>query len=130
MTSTEKRDLISKGHQNGMSVREMARVYFLPERTIRGLLQHERKTGSMQPITSRWGRPPALDTAGYERVKALIEKQPDITLQEIKDTLGLSLSLSALCRIIKYKMGFNYKKKACMRVSGIGSRPKKTGRPS
>ncbi len=41
---------------------------------------------------------------------ALIEARCDITLEEIKEEMELSISLSALSRIIRKKLGFTYKK--------------------
>jgi transposase len=93
-----------------MSVKEMVEVYQVPELTIHGLLAHERETGTMGVDTSRNDRPPALDDAGLAKMKKIIEDQPDIPLEEIKEKMGLSICISAICRIVKYKPGFNYKK--------------------
>jgi transposase len=51
-----------------MSIKQMAEVYQVPERTIHGLLAHERDTGTMGVDTSRNGRPPALDDAGLTKM--------------------------------------------------------------
>lgn len=118
MISQEKRKLISDAHKEGMSVKEMSRVYRVPERSIRGLLIHERKTGSMEVDTSTWGRPSALDEGELEKMKALIEERPDITLEEIKEAMGLSICISAICRIVRNKLGFTYKKNFARKRAG------------
>jgi transposase len=118
MVSKEKRSLISRANRDGMSVKEMARVYRVPERTIRRLLKHEQETGSMEAHTGRCGRPPALSREGLELMRKIIEEQPDITLEEIKERMKLSICVSAICRIIKYKLKFTYKKNSVRKRAG------------
>ena len=78
----------------------MTEVYEVPERTIRGLLKHEEETGSMEE-KKKSGRPPALEAGGLEQMKNIINEQNDITLEEIKEKMGLSISLAAICKIVK-----------------------------
>jgi transposase len=91
-------------------VKEMAKVYRVPERTIRWLPGHERETGSMKANTCNCGRPPALSEEGPGLMRKVIEEHPDITLEEIKGKMKLSISVSAICRIVRYKLKFTYKK--------------------
>ena len=72
----------------------------------------------MEVDTSGRGRPPALDEAGLEKMKALIEERPDITLEEIKGALGLPVCISAVCRMIRKKLGFTYKKNITRKRTG------------
>jgi transposase len=117
MVSLEIRESISRAKKEGMRVSMMEKVFRVPERTIYGLLARERKTGSMEPSIKRGGRPSSIDSAGLEAIKKLVEERPDITLEEIKGTMNLSICISALCRILHKKLGFNYKKKpACQRA--------------
>jgi transposase len=118
MVSKERRYLISEAHKDGMSAKEMARVYRVPERTVRRLLEHEKKTGSMEANTKNCGRPPALSGEELELMRKIIEEQPDITLEEIKTLMQLTISLSAICRIIKNKLKFTYKKKRSTQANG------------
>jgi transposase len=110
MISKEKRNLISAGHKRNMSVKEMSIVYEVADRTIRGLLAHEAETGSMDAKTIK-GRPPELDEAGHAKLRKLIEEQPDITLEEMKEQLGLRMGISELCHIVKHTLGYSFKKK-------------------
>ena len=111
MTSKEKRELIQQGAQEGMSVAEMSRVYRVPRRTVYDLLERERTTGAMQSYSKRSGRRPALDELGLDRMRQLILENPDITLEEIKESMRLNICLSAIHRIIYNKLGFTYKKR-------------------
>jgi transposase len=127
MVSQEKRSLISEAKKDGMSVKEMARVYRVPERTIRGLLKHEQDTGSMDANTGKCGRPPAVSGEGLELMRKIIEEQPDITLEEIKGKMNLSICLSAICRIIRNKLGFTYKKNFTRKRAGQREKQSEAG---
>ena len=110
MVSKEKRGLIVKVRADGMQMAEIARVFCVAESTLYNLFRLERETGSMEPRPYTRGRKPALDRSGLVRLKVLIEAQHDITLEKIEEEMELSISLSALSRIIRNKLGFTYKK--------------------
>jgi transposase len=111
----ELRKIISDDNKAGMPSGTIAKVLRLPQRTVQQLLQHERETGSMAPLP-RKGRPAALDEADRERLRLLIEANNDITLEEIKARMGLTIDISAIWRIVHNKLGFNFKKKVFMPV--------------
>jgi transposase len=104
MVNKGKRELISHAHKSGIPVKVMAEMYEVPVRTINGLLKHERETGSMEPKTKNCGRPSAVDAEGMEHMKRLIEEQPHITLEEIKEAMHLSIGISAISRKVKHKL--------------------------
>jgi transposase len=112
MVSKELRKLISEGGKAGIGVNDMAQAFQVGRSTIYDLLAREAESGSMSPRTDKCGRPSAVDEAGMARMKELIEKQPDITLEEIKKEMGLGISVSAIWRKVHNKLGFNYKKNA------------------
>jgi len=80
--------------------------------TITKLWALYRETGSYEPRPNPNGRKPALSPQQLEQITDRITKQPDITLQELIDGLSLPVCISALCRTIKNKLGFCYKKNA------------------
>jgi transposase len=110
MVSMEIREIVSEDRKKGMSVREIGMALNLPLRTVNGLLEHERETGSMAPKPHK-GRRPALDEKGLERLKQIILKEPDMTLEEMEKRMGISIDISAMSRIVRFKLGFNLKKK-------------------
>jgi transposase len=120
MTSQEKRQLISEANKIGMSVSEMVRAYQVSKSTIYKLLAQEKLEGNMAGHTDCCGRPSALDEAELEQMRELILGQPDITLEEIKVSMGLDICLSAIHRIIHNKLGFTYKKRQYMPANGTG----------
>lgn len=119
MISMEKRELITRARADGMKIAEIARVYRVCESTVYKLFQLVRETGSIKPRPHAYGRKPALDEAQMRRLGALIEERRDITLEEIKEKMELSISLSALSRIIRNKLGYRYKKRQYTRKSRI-----------
>jgi len=117
MTSTEIRGLISKAHIENMPVSEMVKAYQVSKSTIYKLIFQEKTEGEMKSHTKNCGRPPAVNAEGLEQMKNLILMRPDITLEEIKDELGLTICLSAIHRIIHNKLGFSYKKRRYMQAN-------------
>ena len=47
-------------------------------------------------------------------MEQLIDAQPDITLQEIKDQMDLQISIPAISKIISGKLHYRYKKRRYM----------------
>ena len=83
--------------------------------TITKLWALYRKTGSYAPRPNPNGRKPALSPQQLEQITDKINKQPDITLRELIDELNLPVCISALCRTVKNKLGFCFKKNAARR---------------
>jgi len=78
--------------------------------TITKLWALYRETGSYEARPNPNGRKPALSTEQLEQIAQKINEQPDITLQELIDKLGLPISVSALCRTVNNKLGLRFKK--------------------
>ena len=70
-----------------------------------------RETGSYEPRPNPRGRKPALSLDELELVRESIVRRPDITLAELIDQLGFVLSVSALSKIVRFKLGLRFKKK-------------------
>ena len=78
--------------------------------TITKLWALYRETGSYEPRPNPNGRKPALSQQQLEHITDRINKQPDITLRELIEELNLPVCISALCRTVKNKLGFCFKK--------------------
>ena len=111
VTSAEVRELISRANHDGMRVHEMVKAYRVSKSTIYKLLAQEKSEGEMRTYTDRCGRPASVNRNELEQMKCLILERPDITLEEIKETMHLNISLSAIHRITRNKLGFTYKKR-------------------
>lgn len=74
------------------------------------LLRLYRETGSHEARPLNNGRKPRLSPETLEIIRERIKRQPDVTLRELIEEYSLPLSEAALCKIIKYKLGFVRKK--------------------
>ena len=79
--------------------------------TVTKLWSLYRETGSYDPRPNPRGRKPALSIEELELVRAAIIGQPDITLTELINQLGLGLSVPAMSKIVRFKLGLRFKKK-------------------
>ena len=79
--------------------------------TVTKLWSLYRETGSYSPRPNPRGRKPALSLEELELVRASIVQRPDITLAELIDQFGFVLSVSALSKIVRFKLGLRFKKK-------------------
>lgn len=96
--------------QHDGSLREIARRFRVSLSFVVRLLQRRRNTGSIDPKPHGGGRLPALDDNQLTRLRELVSQQPDATLKELRERLGVNCSLAALCRALK-KLGITRKKK-------------------
>jgi putative transposase len=80
--------------------------------TITKLWSLYRETGSYEARPNPNGRKPALTPLQLDQIAQKINAQPDITLQELICELNLPVCVSALCRTVKNKLGYSFKKNA------------------
>lgn len=85
------------------SLRDVANRFSVNLSTIVRLLQRYRKTGSVEPKPHGDAprRPRKLDHEAEVRLLALVRAQPDATLAELRDRLGVSCSIMAVFRTLK-----------------------------
>jgi transposase len=93
------------------SRRQLAARFGVNVSTITRWLQLRRQTGSSQPRPHGGGVAPALDQDGLERLRALVEEDPDATLETLRQRLGLGGSIMLVWRALK-KLGITVKKKS------------------
>ena len=92
------------------SLRQIARRFLVSISFVVRLLQTYRRTGSIQPQAHRGGNPAKLDPEDLERLRELVRQQPDATLEELRQRLGVACSTMTICRALK-KLGLPLKKK-------------------
>src|SRR3954451_7593412 len=83
------------------SLRQIARRFVVSLTFIVRLLQLHRRTGSLDPSPPAGGPPAALGPADLERLQELVRQQPDATLKELRQRLGVSCSLTAIWRALE-----------------------------
>ncbi len=119
MLHIEVRKKIIEAREKGLKIREISKAYSCSESAVSRLLRQYRERGDIIPQTHTRCRKPALDAEGLESMRQIILERPDITLEEIREAMGLTISLAAICKIINKKLGLRYKKRQYMPANGI-----------
>jgi len=83
------------------SVRQIARLFAVSLSCVVRLLQHQRRTGSVQPKPHAGVPPRKLDAAAEARLLELVRDQPDATLAELRDRLGICCCLMTIARALE-----------------------------
>lgn len=125
---TEMRRRILKAYDEGEGTRaEVARRFQVSEDFVKKLLKQRNRTGEIAPRHRYSGRKPKITTAHREQMRKMIEKQPDLTLEEIRERVDLECTVQAVHYALQ-GMGLTYKKRRSMRVSKTVPTSKKRGR--
>ena len=81
----------------GMGSTEVARKYSVSPAWVRRLKQHRRERGDLKP-RPRGHRQRQFDR---EQLETLVQEQPDATLCELRNALGVQVSLAAIWLALK-----------------------------
>ena len=92
------------------SQRQIARRFRVSLSFVARLLRRRRQTGALDPGPHGGGHPPALQTTDLERLCQSVKEQPDATLEELRQRLGVPCSLTAIWRVLR-KLDLPRKKK-------------------
>ena len=113
--SMDLRERVLKDCSAGLGTKAVAQKYSVSQSWVRRLKQRKRRDGRIEPKSSRNRRVPQLD-AYAERIRDLIAATPDMTLEELKKTLGVTVALATLWAAVA-KLGLTVKKKSTGRLS-------------
>ena len=111
MLHNEARKLILEGYDKGIRVKELAKCFSVNTCSIYRLLKRRSETGSYETQTNLRGKKPKLSDADHQRIRSLLEKQPDITCLEIIETLNLPVSIDTVWRFLQ-QAGYRREKKS------------------
>lgn len=89
---------------------EIAKFYRVDISTFQRWLQRYRTTGRASPLP-RGHNPPSLDETQMQRLCTLIESQPDATLEQLREALGVSCTLATIHNSSR-RLGYRLKKNA------------------
>ena len=113
--SMDLRERVWADCQAGMPTAAVAVKYTVRAAWVRRLKQRQRASGSIAPRPPSPGRPSRL--APHEtRIREAVRDDSDATLAELRDRLGLTISLGALCNYLR-RLGLSFKKKSSGRPS-------------
>ncbi len=105
----------------------IAKLYGVSTAWIRRLLQRRRERGTITPKPHGGGRPPKLAGRKLERLKELVEQQPDATLSELRDRCGVEASIMAIHRALQ-RLESRLKKSRSTPVSKTGRTSRRRGK--
>src|SRR5437763_14693309 len=91
------------------SAPQVARLFRVAVNSVYNLLRLREQTGTLRPRSNPGGQRPAIPPERYDDVRQLLAEQPDLTLAQIRDRLGLACSEAAVCRALR-KLGLTRKK--------------------
>lgn len=122
--SLDLRERILTAYDQAQGTRaEVARRFRVSLGMVKKLLQQRRRTGDIGPRHHLAGRKPRLLPAYRDRLAALVARQPDLTLAELRDQLGMACTVPAVHQVLT-AMGLTYKKNAARgRTEPAGHRP-------
>src|SRR4051794_41844686 len=95
--STDLRERVAAAVDHGEgSQREIASRFRVSLSFIIRLLQRRRDAGTVEPKPHGGGPPPVLGPDDHRRLAALIDEQPDATLEQLRQRGGFTCSLKTL----------------------------------
>lgn len=98
---------------------EVAKRFKVSLGMVKKLLAQRERTGDLRARYRYCGRKAKLMPESGKQMKALVAKEPDLTLAEMKERLGLECTVAAIHWALG-KMGLTYKKRHSMRPSRTG----------
>ena len=108
--SIDIRERILAAYDRGDCTREqVAERYDVSLGMVKKLLQQRRRTGDIAPRHRFSGRKPKITAKHQKRLQRLVDKHPDMTLQELRAAIGVECSLPAIHYALR-RMGLSLKK--------------------
>ena len=91
----------------GMPTKQVALKYRVSPAWVRRLKQHRRERGDIVPRNGGGSRGYKIDR---EKLAELVAEQPDATLAELRDRLGIDVTLWAICKALR-ELNLTFKKR-------------------
>jgi len=99
--------------------KEIARLFKVSVPWIKKLLQQRRRTGSIEPLPHGGGWTPKFVGEKLQELKAMVDREPDATLEELLERSQVDASIMAVHRALE-RLG-------CHRKKSRSGRPSRTG---
>ena len=106
--SMDLRERVLRDSDAGLLADVVAERYHVSGSWVRWLKPRRRETGEIGPRPRRYGPRRKLE-AHVSTLAALIAEQPDRTLVELQEALGIAVSIPTICRAVQ-QLGLNVKK--------------------
>lgn len=117
--SQDLRDRVMAARDQGMETAQVAKWFNVSSSWVRRVIQRRRDHGETSPRPRGGATVVKID---MQRLRQLVEQQPDATIRELHERLGIDCSESAVGMALR-RLGLSFKKKR-------STRPNRTGRTS
>ena len=127
--SQDLRDRVLAAYDRGMQTRQIAETFAVSPAWARRVRQCRREHGRTTPLPRGGARVIKID---MDRLAELVREQPDATLLELRDRLGVDCTESAICIALK-RLGLSFKKRQSMprnRLAPTSLSDVRRGRPT
>jgi transposase len=104
--SMDLRERVLADCEAGLGTKATAKKYKVSPAWVRRLKQHKRERGDIVPRNGGGSRGQKIDRG---RLAELAKAQPDATLVELRDRLGVSVTPWAICKALR-ELKLTYKK--------------------
>jgi transposase len=122
--SQDLRDRVLAASDRGMPTKKVAKMFEVSPAWVRRLKQRRRETGQ---TASRPMGGATVIKIDMGRLAELVREQPDATLKELRERLGIACAESAVCMALK-RLGLSFKKRRSTRPSRTGRTWRSVGR--
>ena len=102
--------------EDGQSMGEIAERFRIPKGTVQNILERYRDAGTIEPRPQNAGRKSGLSPAQLTQLEQEVLRQPDSTLERLKQSLELPVSIVTVHNSLR-RMGFTLKKSRYERVN-------------
>lgn len=106
--SMDLRERVLADYDAGMSNEAVARKYRVSSRWVYNLRKRREETGDIAPRRGKTGPKPKL-AEHSQRLLQLVEEQPDATLEELRERLGVAVCVTTIWKTLK-ALGVTLKK--------------------
>jgi transposase len=113
--SQDLRDRIIAARDDGMETKRVAELFRVSRSWVRRVMQRRRDYGE-QCSRPRGGA--TVIKIDLDRLRQLVDQQPDATARQLHERLGIKCSVSAVDMALR-RMGLSFKKRRCMPPSRI-----------
>lgn len=111
--SQDLRERIVSAYDRGDGTRQqIAARYDVSLGMVKKLLQQRRRTGDIAPRHRYSGAKPKITPEHQRRLTQLVNNQPDMTLAELRDAIGVACTPQAIHYALA-RMGLSLKKRRC-----------------
>jgi transposase len=113
--SQDLRDRVLAAYDRGMETSQIAQTFAVSHAWARRVRQRRRETGRTTALTRGGATIIKID---MQRLAELVQEQPDATMLELRDRLGVECTESAICLALK-RLDLTFKKRRSMRLNKI-----------